>query len=77
MYAHLWHIDGERGEADREIIIGPFEGVQLTYNVLRETATGENIAYFTHRGWLTRTTPRSATYSDITFSDTRPESVVG
>lgn len=80
MYVHLWHVDGERGEVDREVILGPFEGVQLTYSQLRETGSGDTIAWYSKvalgaRGWTASGV--LDWYSDITFSDTRPESVVG
>lgn len=79
MYAHLWHVDGERGEVDRELILGPFEGVQLTYSLLRETKNGADIAKHSYQDdcWYPLNGERLLSYSDITFSEDSPASIVG
>jgi hypothetical protein len=78
MYAHLWHVDGEAGEVDYETILGPFDGVQLTYGDLRETESGDRIAFYNPpSGYWFVVKGDGRGFSDVTFSDERPESIVG
>lgn len=68
MFVHLFKVDGERGEAEYEEVVGPFEYLQLTYGELRETDNGNAVAEF-HGGywWVSdqyRDCPRRP-YSDI------------
>lgn len=74
MYVHMWHVDGEKGEVDYELILGPYDGAQLTYTELRETRHGETIARLHDTYW--RPVSDGPDFSDVTFSEERPESIV-
>lgn len=74
-YAHLVHVNGVIADVDDECILGPFEeGVQLTYDTLRATYEDETIAFLRNGQWFTR--GGRGPFSDITFSDDVPASVL-
>ena len=80
-YAHFVHVNGELGDVDDEVILGPFpSGVQLTYCWLREneniaTVKGDGLWYTTRRPYGTHVVERGP-FTDVSFPTERPESVL-
>jgi hypothetical protein len=77
-WVHLWRVNGEKGSIDAELILGPFEGVQLTYGQLRSITRGDTIATFYPSGWDVDVSyaDSDVVFSDITFHQDRPEPLV-
>lgn len=75
VYVQLVNVNGLIADVDDEAILGPFkDGIQLTYNALRETWSGDDIAYLRNGRWYT--VDGRGPFSDVTFSETWPESVL-
>lgn len=74
-YAQFVHVNGEIGDVDDELILGPFsDGFQLTYCLLRETYNGDNVAEIRNGEWFTM--DGRGPFSDVSFSEVRPASVL-
>lgn len=75
VWVQLVHVNGEIGDVDDELILGPYrENVQLTYSLLRATYEDETVAGLHGDEWYTR--DGRGPFSDVTFSEDRPESVM-
>jgi hypothetical protein len=75
VWVQLVHVNGDIGDVDDEAILGPYrESVQLTYTLLRATYEDETVAGLHGDEWYTR--DGRGPFSDVTFSEDRPESVM-
>ena len=70
MFVHMLHLSDN--VVDDELILGPFEGVKLTYDCLRDTGTGDNIA-IVDGCWFAVPVDGRRPFTDVVFSDEKPD----